>query len=1199
VNEHGGVDTGEASVATPAPPVTLSVLGHLAAANSHGDIDLGGPQQRAVLGVLLVAAGAVVPADAVIDAVWGEAAPARAAAAIQSYVSHLRRRLEPARTARSRDSVIVSVATGYAVKLADDAVDAWQFERLLRDANAAADPVAKADHLRAALALWRGPAYLDFTGAAWVEAEAARLTELLEVAREQLVAARLDCGESAVVVPEIEALVAAEPLREERWRLLALAYYRSHRQADALAALRRAREKLAEELGVDPGPALRAVEAEVLAQSPSLDAPTPPAAVAIPVQRAATEVVTDVLVDRDREMTMLRHCVDDVADGQGGVALIAGPAGIGKTRLLAEARRYASDSGVVALTARGSQLEKEFGFGAVRQLFEPLLTDPADRARLLAGSAASASGVFDAAVDDSSRADGSFAVLHGLYWLVVNLAAERPVVLAVDDLQWCDAGSLRALAYIVRRLEGLPVLLATTLRTGEEYDEPQLIHDLETDPATVAVQPAPLTGDGVANLVRARLGAEADDVFINACYRTTNGNPLLLRQLLRALEADGVRPDATHVHTVTAIGSRAVSSIVLMRLNRLATPATAVARAIAVLGDGAPLPTIAALADLGEAETATAVAALARAEVVRDEHPLGFVHPLVRDAIYRDVPPGERELHHERAARVLDAAGAPPERVAAHLLQIPPRGDEWVVEVLRRAATVALDRGAADGANTYLDRALLEPPGPVERPRVLVELGRVETVINGPAAVHHLREAYLTLHDPDERAQVARLLAWSLVFAGGPAEVTAFAQRAIEDLDETIRSDDRQALLALARIGGFMHGLDLGLWSGDAVEVSGTGSGARMLAAEQAWELLIDGHHRELAVEFARFALSDGSLVSVDNGLLWVVAADVLDMADEDVMPFWQQMLSRAYARGSLFASLSVHLWRGYSLWMRGELREAYDSLMTATEQTNMWGAPGVGVPYADAFRVGVILERGDLVAARAEFDALDERVRFGDGARLWDEVSARVLVLEGRYAEALVKADAVRASMTSIKNPVWRQWRSLRAIALAGLGQRDEALALMHEELELARSWGAPRCIGRTLVTLAGLEGDAGEATLREAIEVLRPTTARLSYAHAMQRLATLPSVPDDEAAPMLAEAHDIVDGCGADGLRRDIVTGLRARGLVVPDLATAPPPLTETERRISAMAADGADERTIAEALFLTPAKVTSMLTELKQRA
>ena len=214
------------------------------------------------------------------------------------------------------------------------------------------------------------------------------------------------------------------------------------------------------------------------------------------------------MVDRDREVQVMAGALADALDGQGRLLLVHGPAGIGKSRLLQEVRRTAAEKGALVLTARGSQLERDFGFGAVRQLFEGVLADPARRATLLAGSASSAAAVFDDvpgtthAHDPADRADGSFAVLHGLYWLTVNLAADRPVVLAVDDVQWCDTGSVRALAFLLRRLEGLPVLIATTLRTGETHDDESLLAELAQDHATVSVHPGPLGPEGTAQLVR-------------------------------------------------------------------------------------------------------------------------------------------------------------------------------------------------------------------------------------------------------------------------------------------------------------------------------------------------------------------------------------------------------------------------------------------------------------------------------------------------------------------------------------------------------------------------------------------------------------------------------------------------------------------------------------------------------------------------
>lgn len=1170
--------------------LSLAVLGEFRARLGGQALDLGGPRQRAVLAMLVVARGEVVATDRLVDALWGEQAPPSALGALQAYVSRLRRRLEPGRSARSRQSVIVSEGPGYAVRLDDEAVDAWRFERLVRRAGALADPHATARMLDQALGLWHGPAFADFTGQPWVEAEAARLTALREVAREQVVAVRLALGDSAVLVPEIEALVAEEPLREERWRLLVLALYRAHRQGDALGALRRARQVLADELGVDPGPALRRLEADVLAQSPELDGPAPPSVArvgSVPAPATPPGPADDGLVDRERELEALTGGLTDALAGRGRLVLVEGPAGIGKSRLLAEARRMGAAAARV-LSARGSQMEKAYGFGVVRQLFEAVVAGGA----ALSGAAAPARIVFDPAAHESQqRAEGAFAVLHGLYWLTVDLCADRPLVLTVDDLQWCDTGSVRFLAYLVRRLEGLPVLVVAALRTGEPHPDHALLTELAHDDATVRVRPAPLTAAGSADLVRRRLGESADAGFVAACHRTTSGNPLLLRQLLHALRTEGVRPDHLHADRVTAIGSRAVSSIVLARLTRLPEAATATAQAVAVLGSAAALPAVVALAGLPEAEVLDAIAALVRAEVLRDEYPLGFVHPLVADAVYRDLPPGDRQVRHERAARVLDAAGASAEQVAAHLLQVPHRGAPRVVEVLRRSAATAAARGAADAAATYLTRALQEPPPAAEKPYVLLELGRVETLGDGPAAKGHLREAYATLTEAGSRAEAAHLLARTLVFAGEVGEASAFARSAARELPAD-RHDERQVLLGVQRIGGYIHGIDPASWrDGPEPAVSGNGPGARMLAASLAWEAVVDGEDRARAVDLARFALADGVLLDHDNGLLWAVAGMVLEMADEDASPFWDEALAHAYRGGSLFAVLATHLWRGYTEWRRGDLRAAYHSVTLSGEQSAVWGSV-VASPYADAFAIGILLDTGDVAQARASVERLRDRPRFGDGARLFAEADARVLLAEGRPAQALAALESVRHVHTEVRNPVWRPWRSNRAQVLAALGRRDEAVELVEQELHLARVWGAPSVVGRTLRILGELRGGAAE--LREAV----PLLARdgLERARALAALARVVTGP--EATDLLVRAYELARRCGAHGLLRQVGEDL-ARAGVEPPAPPAGIAPTGVEGRIAAMAAEGADERRIAQALFVTPGVVRQALRAARDRS
>lgn len=1170
--------------------VRLRVLGELAATRDGAVVDLGGRRQRAVLAALVILRDQVVSPERLADCVWGDHPPANPAGAVQAYVSHLRRRLQPEAGARKRDGVIASEAAGYVLRLAPDSVDAWCFERAVESAAGLA-PADAMHTLDGALRLWRGPAYAEYLGEPWVEAEALRLTELRAVARERQLEARLQQGDAAVVVGELEALVAEDPLREERWRLLALALYRAQRQAGALAALRRARETLAEELGVDPGPALRTLEAEVLAQSPALDGPAPRLRVDLSVREVPPVPVprTD-LVDRAREIAALQRMVDELANGRPGFVLVEGPAGIGKSRLLVEAMRLATSAEVRVLSARGSQLERSFGFGAVRQLFEACTSDPAARDTLLAGAASVAKPVF-AEVDGEEAANhGSFAVLHGLYWLTVNLAIEGPVVICVDDIQWCDSASLRYLAYLVKRLEGLPVLVVLAMRTGEQHPDDALLADLALDTSVTVLRPAPLSPEAAATLVRERLG-EGADTFVEACHRMTSGNPLLLRQLLRALADEGVRPDVSHVDTVRAVGSRAVSALVTLRLRRMPPTVTAAARAVAVLGEAAGLPTAAALAQRPEDEVAAALDILSRSEILKDERHLTFVHPLVRDAIYDDLPAGERALHHERAARVLLQQGATPEQVGAHLLRAPRRGSAATVELLRAAAGTAMSRGASDAAVGLLRRALEEPVSRPDRARVLVELGRVETHVDGPSGVAHLCDAYAAMDEPHERALVAMDIARTQVFVSPPGVATAFARAAAAALPDSL-DDERQGLLALERITGFMHGLSADSYRpGPVPEVSGEGDGARMLAATLSYELLRDGQDRAGAVRLARFALAGDRLLAVDNGLLWIVAANVLLLADDDLGDFWDRALARAHATGGLFAALSVNLWRGYAQWRRGQLDDALQSLADAVEQQRVWGISGVTSTYAAAFTLGVLTDLGDLDAAASSLEAGRGLPWVGEGGRLMREAAARLLVEQGRPSEAL---DELTASddHPQVVNPAWAPWRGLMARALAALGRTDEAVALAQEEVALQRQWGAPTALGPSLRLLGELRGAEGTADLREAVEVLSGTCAVLEEARAQLALGRSPDIAHGEAVALLRAAVATARACGARTVLGDAVAALSQRGESTAEVDEISTRVTSRQRRVTDLVATGLDVNEVAQRLFLTPGTVRSLL-------
>jgi DNA-binding SARP family transcriptional activator len=255
----------------PVSTMKFGVLGPVTAWDGDGhEVDLKGPRHRAVLARLIVARGRVVPLDVLIDDLW-PVPPLGAVGAIRTFVGALRQSLEPGRPPRAPSRLLVTQGPGYALAAGPADVDAGHFEQLAAAAATAA-PARVLELAADGLACWRGPAYAGLAGEPWAAAECARLSETRLGLAERQAEARLALGFAAQVVPDLEAHAAQHPWREDAWRLLALALYRSGRQADALAAIRRARARLATELGLDPGPRLAALERDILRQADHLDA---------------------------------------------------------------------------------------------------------------------------------------------------------------------------------------------------------------------------------------------------------------------------------------------------------------------------------------------------------------------------------------------------------------------------------------------------------------------------------------------------------------------------------------------------------------------------------------------------------------------------------------------------------------------------------------------------------------------------------------------------------------------------------------------------------------------------------------------------------------------------------------------------------------------------------------------------------------
>jgi hypothetical protein len=614
------------------------------------------------------------------------------------------------------------------------------------------------------------------------------------------------------------------------------------------------------------------------------------------------------LLERDTELAAIE---DLIAAGPGGRLLaIEGPPGIGKTSLVAHAKARAQEASMQVLSARGSDLERAFSYGVVRQLFEPFLARASEevRAELLADAAALATPLFEPAqLVAKPTPDASLASLHGLYWLTANLASRGPLLLAVDDLHWCDAPSLRWLAYLLPRMEGLGLAIVGGLRPGEPGEDPSVLAQIVSDPLAAVIRPAPLSTPAAALLVREILSSDADDAFCLACQQETGGNPQLLVELVHEIASEGLAPTEVNVPRLRKLEARAGSRTVSVRLARLPPEARRLAQAVSILGDDADPRHAAALADLDAPAASEAADALARVDVLRPQQPFGFVHPLIRAAVYEALTPVERDTGHARAARLLREAGADPERVAAHLLLVPPATDSQVVATLREAARPAASRGASESAVAYLRRALAEPPRAAERVEVLLELGSAETHVSGAAAVEHLREAHTLMENPIRRAETSLLLGLQLflllrgeeadaVFtdaleelAGADAELERLLEGWLIDNDWWAPPFHRKAVERLERIRSRI---------GDATV------GDKLLLAELALHDAKAGVPAAVTVPLARRALAGGTLLREQfSGAAFVPPCVVLAQADRDeVLAIFEDALAEAHRRGSTSA---------------------------------------------------------------------------------------------------------------------------------------------------------------------------------------------------------------------------------------------------------------------------------------------------------
>jgi DNA-binding CsgD family transcriptional regulator len=907
------------------------------------------------------------------------------------------------------------------------------------------------------------------------------------------------------------------------------------------------------------------------------------------------------LLDRAEELSLLAAAIKAAAAGSGSAVLIEGAAGIGKTSLLNAACEEAALAGMTVLRASAAEFEGGYAWGVVRQLFDHKL-QPTGALQLHDDAAELAAPALGHGLP--SLGEDDYSVLHGLYWLTATLAQHSRVVVAVDDVHWADQPSARYLAHLVRRLDGIGVLVVLTVRqprAGSDQDR-ALMASLASEQSVTLVRPAALTADACADMVRGALGGNPAPEFAQACHALTGGNPLLLGALLANLAAEkvaGTSEQIPHLHRLTP---DAVSRIVLLQLGRMPPGALAAARAIAVLGTSATVTRAVCLSELDADTGAELIAMLMADGVVEGDQALRFVHPLVRSVVYQDLATPLRQRWHYRAARMLHDQGAPLEEVTVHLLTAGSAGDPWVVATLRRAAADARGRGAPDIARLCLDRALAEPPPAENRAEVLFELGTTETMHDPGLAVGHLSEALRCAQDLSHRAAVAHALSESLALCGRFAEAAQVLTTMLAGL-----ADDRAepaislqaALLNTARWDLNTRPATRPLLAQLLARAADGELLDSRLEANLAIELTAAGQDREQAVGFARRAVKAMPQLLAANSTALPECVTVLLCADQSAEAWqsaqdWLQFAGRRGWHLSVAIAASV---ASLTALHTGDISEAIAYGQQAIGTANdAWIAP-----ISAAFLIPALLERGEVGQAQ---EVLVARNLTGELSPTWPFVvvrHARGLLLAASRDHARAVGDLLKAGelaeLWGIHNPAFMAWRSDAALSLHHLGKRADAVSLTTEEVQLARRWGGQRALGIAL-RVAGLVGSEDDRfdLLTEAVQTLRDSSAKLELARALIDLgaAHRRARARARARELLFEGLDLAHSLGGlalvDVARRELVlAGAKPRRSALRGRDA----LTPGELRVANLAAAGQTNRQIAQILFVTQRTVETHLT------
>lgn len=905
------------------------------------------------------------------------------------------------------------------------------------------------------------------------------------------------------------------------------------------------------------------------------------------------------LLGRDSDIRQFEDAIRSLRDRRPGLFLIRGSAGIGKTALLDRGRELAAEAGLATLYASGGELEREFPYGVVRQLFEQLLFSmPEDeRNAALSGAAQHSAPVVAPYLPRATAGQSDdFAVVHGLYWLTVNLAQRGPLLIVVDDAHWADRYSLRFVGHLARRLEGLPIAVLMGYRPGEVEATEDVLRVVAAEPLARIVDPAPLDADAVTALLERTFGTAPEPAFVTACRSATGGNPFLVLELARALAGSGVQPTAAAAPLTDLVGPTSVAEAITARLSRVPGGALELARAVAVLGQEARLDLAAAVAGLEAATAARLADALSDALLFADSSMLSFAHPVMRSAVYDAMTPLTRSAAHARAAELLAEERADPDAVATHLLACEPTGNAGLVRALRLAAEHARDRGAPESAATYLRRAI-EEGGPAARdPGLLRALGMAEKLARLPDAAQHLREAVAAAESPEAKVRIAcelsEILATTGQWADSLAVLDELREEAASDHAAAVRLETQFATVASwdpKRVPEFERKIPdlLDLLDRDRDHDGDSGRLALTVAAN----LSMRGAAEERALSLLKQGLADGDFVREEGPDVLelqiagsvLVNAELLDEAGE----LAEQILEEAHRRGSAYGFFNGTVMRARAATRAGDLDRASQDLRLAFDVMGEHGLL-LGVGSMLVYGADTIAERPEL-ADLSDFALALQCPEILEGTPIGMVIHTargRARLSAGDLAGAAedLTAAGLVAEAVAFFNPNALCWRSPLAIATRG-SDPDRALDLARDELAEAERIGHPRAVGVALRTLGMLRADV--AQLRRATEVLDRSPARLEHARALFELgaALRRANQRTEAREILRKALVGAERCGGIALAAQVRKELLAAGarprrqaLVGVDA------LTPSERRVAQMAASGLSNPEIAQALFVS---------------